>query len=89
MRGPSNDSIVRYCRLVFYQRHDGADTMRAHKLDANARPMHSAASSVVHCRDQDSNKHIRFEKQVAEDLFIGEVFYHLLFKPTLPCNYDL
>jgi len=48
----SNASIVRYCRQVSYQRRDGADTTRAHKLAENAKLRHSAANSVVLYRDR-------------------------------------
>ena len=58
MRRASNDSIVRYCRQVSYQRRDDEDTTRAHKLDANAKLRHSAANSVVLYRDQHNLKRL-------------------------------
>ncbi len=47
MSGPSNGSAVRYRKLVFSRRHGDVDTMRVHRLGANAKPRPSGVGVVA------------------------------------------
>ena len=47
MRGPSNGSIVRCRKLASCRRRGGVDTMRVHKLGANAKLRHSGVGVVA------------------------------------------
>jgi hypothetical protein len=47
LSGPSNGSAVRCRKLAFSRRHGGEDTMRIHRLGANAKPRHSGVGVVA------------------------------------------
>lgn len=47
MSGLSNGSAVRCRKLVFSRRHGGVDTMRVHRLGANAKPRPSGVGVIA------------------------------------------
>jgi hypothetical protein len=47
LSGRLSGSIVKCRKLAFCGRHGGVDTMKVHKLGANAKPRHSAAGVIV------------------------------------------